>query len=144
MKLIYDYYNTGIIKSKGTVEKKMKEGTWMYYFENGMIEREVNYQNNIYDGPFKRWFKNGNLAIECVYMKGKLNGIWKEYYENGKLKETGEYINNEYKPKNFWNENGVQSLNNGTGKKMEKFGHNEIDIFEQYYKEGKLIKEIRV
>jgi hypothetical protein len=71
-------------------------------------------------------------------------GLQKKYYQNGKLMEVGEYTNESYIPHDFWDENGNQLLKNGTGKRTVKYGYLESDIYEEYYEDGKFVKEVRV
>lgn len=144
MKLIKEYYANGCLKAKGLMEGDLKQGKWMFYYENGELQMEVNYKDNIESGEFKRWYQNGNLAVETFYLQGKNSGSWKEYYENGKVKEVGEYKNGEYSPTDFWDEEGIQLLRNGTGKKIEKFGYSELDVYEQYFEDSKFIKEVKI
>ena len=144
MCLIKEYYDNGNLKAEGTKQKGLKEGKWTYFFESGMKYREINFSNDIEHGEWKMWHKNGNLYLEQKKMLGESHGYWKEYYENGNIKEIGEYYNTEYFPSDFWDEEGNQLLINGTGKKIEKFGHLELDIYEQYYEKGKLINEIKI
>ncbi|MDP4247803.1 MAG: hypothetical protein Q8932_18330 [Bacteroidota bacterium] len=142
MELIKEYYDSGLLKASGLMQENLKQGKWMYYFESGEIQMEIRYKNNIRDGEFRRWYTNGNLAVESFYVGGSNAGYWREYYENGNIKEIGEYKDGTYIPNDFWDEGGNQLLKNGTGKKIEKFGHLELDIFEHYFENGKFIKEV--
>lgn len=144
MELVKEYYDNGLLKAKGLMKENLKQGKWMFYFESGEIQMEINYKNDIQEGEFKRWYTNGHLAIESFYVGGSNDGYWKEYYENGSIKEIGEYKSGEYIPIDFWDEGGVQLLKNGTGKKIEKFGYLELDIFEHYFEKGKFIKEVKI
>ena len=122
----------------------IKEGKWFFYYENSEVYKEINFLNGVEDGECKMWHENGNPYLVQYKKNGQTTGIWKEYYENGRIKEVGEYINGEYFPYDFWNEEGQQLLKEGTGKKIEKFGHLELDIVEQYYSEGRFIREEKV
>jgi antitoxin component YwqK of YwqJK toxin-antitoxin module len=131
-------------KSEGIIKNGLKEGLWLYYYPNGRIQKEIFYKNNKENGSWTMWHENGQKYIEQNKSDGLSDGKWVEYYENGSLKEIGVYINGDYHPKDFWDDNGVQLLINGSGKKIEKFGVSEIDVFEQHYINGKFIKEIRI
>ncbi len=144
MEKIHEYYENNQLKAEGYIIDQKKTGLWTYYYENGNKFREINYLEGIENGIWLMWHENGNLYLEENKLNGKTNGLWKEYYENGKIKETGEYIENDYSPKEFWDEDGNQLLKNGTGKKIEKFGAGGINIFEHYFENGKLAKEIRL
>ncbi|RZJ51455.1 MAG: hypothetical protein EOO19_00565 [Chryseobacterium sp.] len=132
------------MKTHGFLEDDIKVGTWTYYYVNGHRFKEITYENGIENGPWTMWHENGNLYIERFQDRGRTVGIWKEYYENGSLKEVREYRNGEYFPSDFWNESGDQLLLNGNGKKIESFGAGSLDVFEHYFIDGKLIKELRL
>jgi antitoxin component YwqK of YwqJK toxin-antitoxin module len=144
MPIVKEFYDSGTLKAKGIKKDEQKEGQWIFYFEDGKIYREVNFRNNIEDGEWKMWHANGLLYLEQVKVLGKSEGYCKEYYENGSIKEIGEYRNGEYFPIDFWNEEGRQLLKNGSGKKIEKFGYLESDIFEHYFENGIFIREVKV
>jgi antitoxin component YwqK of YwqJK toxin-antitoxin module len=144
MELVKEYYDSGLLRAEGLVKGNLKQRKWMFYFESGKIEMEIEYKNGIEEGQFKRWYTNGNLEVESFYVGGIIDGYWREYYEDGKIKEIGEYKSGEYIPIDFWDERGTQLLKNGTGKKIEKFGYLELDIFEQYFENGKFIKEAKI
>ena len=144
MKKVKEYYSDNFLKAKGHVRDGKKEGLWISYYPNGEKSRETNYEKGIENGSWIMWHENGNLYIEQTKVNGKTTGIWKEYYENGQIREVGEYFEDHYTPKDFWNEEGEQLLKNGNGKKIEKFGADLIDVFEHYFENGKLIKEVRV
>jgi antitoxin component YwqK of YwqJK toxin-antitoxin module len=141
---IREYYANNCVKAEGYIKDGKKEDLWTYYYENGNKFRMINYKMGIEDGMWVMWHENGNLYIEENKNRGKTNGLWKEYYENGKIKEIGEYVKGSYIPKDFWDEEGNQLLKNGNGKKIEKFGAGLIDVFEHYFENGKLVKEIRI
>jgi len=144
MKNIKEYYSENCIKAEGWLKDDKKEGLWLFYYPDGKKNREINYENGIENGIWRMWHENGNLYIEQNKINGKTKGLWKEYYENGKIKEIGEYLEDSYTPKDYWDEEGNQLLKNGTGKKIEKFGAGLIDIFEHYFEDGKFIKEIKL
>jgi antitoxin component YwqK of YwqJK toxin-antitoxin module len=144
MSIVKEYYDNGALKAKGIRENGLKEGKWIFYFEDGEMLREIYFRNDVEDGEWKMWHKSGSLYIEQMKVLGKSEGYWKEYYENGNIKEIGEYKNGEYFPVDFWDEGGVQLLKKGTGKKIEKFGYLELDICEQYFEDGKFIKEVKI
>lgn len=144
MKKVKEYYTGNCVKAEGHIENGRREGLWIFYYQNGRKSKEINYKMGVENGNWLMWHENGNLYIEQVKINGKSNGIWKEYYENGKIKEIGEYVEDNYIPKDFWNETGEQLLTNGNGKKIEKFGADLVDVFEHYFENGKLIKEVRV
>lgn len=139
-----EYFSKNCLKAEGYVKDGKKEGLWTFYYENGEKFREINYAGGTENGIWIMWHENGNLYLEKSKKNGKTDGLWKEYYESGKIKEIGEYLECEYMPKDFWDEEGNQLLKDGNGKKIEKFGAGSIDVFEHYFENGKLVKEIRI
>ncbi len=144
MKEYIEYFENGNVKSKGFIRENNKHGKWLIYSENGVLFKEENYLAGQLHGIIKRWFANGNLAIQSEYLNGKSNGIWNEYYENGNRKEEGYYENDKYVTKNFWDEHGEQTLINGTGYKIEKYGALEMDIYKQFFEDSKFVKEEKI
>jgi antitoxin component YwqK of YwqJK toxin-antitoxin module len=144
MPIVKEYYGDGALKAKGLEIAGLKEGKWTFYYENGRVFREIHFQNGIENGEWKMWYENDELYISQLKKSGKTDGEWKEYYENGNIKEIGEYQNNEYFPIDFWDEFGNQLLRNGTGKKIEKFGPLESYVYEQYFENGKFVKEVKI
>jgi len=144
MPIVREYYDNGSLKAKGVKKNGLKEGKWIFYLEDGKLFREIHFHSDIEDGEWKMWHKNGALYLEQMKVIGKSEGYWKEYYENGNIKEIGEYKNGAYFPIDFWDEGGTQLLKNGTGKKIEKFGHLELDIVEHYFENGKFIREVKI
>ena len=143
-KLIKQKFDNGIEKECGYLNNRLKEGIWKFYYENGNLYKEINFKDDIENGQWKMWHENGNIYIDQNKINGSSDGYWKEYYENGELKEIGFYEKGEYAPRDFWDENGNQLLINGTGKKIERFGYNDLDICEFYFQDGKFIKEIKI
>ena len=144
MKNYKEYFPDGSLKAEGGMKKDKKDGLWTFYYRNGKKCRVVNYKMDIEDGDWVMWHENGNLYIESNKINGKTLGPWKEYYESGNIKETGYYTDDRYAPIDFWDERGNQLLKNGNGKKIEKFGADLIDVYEHYYENGKLIKDVRI
>lgn len=139
-----EFYENGKLKATGLLQEGKKNGKWLYFTETGDKFREIEYLDGVENGEWKMWHENGNLYIEQYKINGKSKGLWKEYYENGKPKEIGEYKDDGYFPIDFWDENANHLLKDGTGKKIEKFGALEADIYEHYFKDGKLIKEVKI
>lgn len=145
MREFIEYFDNGKIKTEGFLDDNdNKQGQWLSYFDNGNLHKEENYLDDELHGVFKRWHENSKLAIESNYESGKRDGIWKEYYENGSPLEEGYYENSAYVTKNFWDETGIQTLINGTGFKIEKYGTLELDVYKQYFDNYKFIKEEKI
>jgi len=144
MELTTKYNGEGVLIEKGITDNGLKQGPWEFYFDSGKVHKLVHYSNDIKHGLFKRWYPNGSLAVECYYSNNKLDGPWREFYEHGKIREIGEYVNNQYRPLDFWNNQGEHTLIKGTGTKIETFGHSDSDVFEQYFENGEFIRERKI
>jgi len=114
------------------------------YYPNGQIKKQGKLINGLKEGHWTIYHANGQKYLEGYFTNNKHDGKWLEWYENGQLAEDGEYINGEYHIYNFWLETGEQTLLNGTGKTIKKFGAGDIDIFEQSFENGKYIGEKRL
>lgn len=134
------------MKQKNKLKKILaqinKKGKLLHYFESGKLFIEENYKNGKLHGDFKRWFENGNLAIEAQYANGKSHGELTEYYENGNKKEEGNYIDGKYFVKNFWDENGEQTLINGNGNKIESYG--DWTVYRKFFENSICVKEEKI
>ena len=129
-------------KSEGCIVNGLKEGLWTYYSVDSKKEKEIEFKKGIEDGVFRRWFKNGKLGIESVSINGKTCGTWIEYYENGQIKEEMIYENDVLiYAKNAWDERGKQTLVDGSGFKICKFGSLQLANYKQYFENGKFIRE---
>lgn len=71
------------------------------------------------------YFPNGKPQWIGNYKKNIENGNWMFYYENGNLKTSENYLNGK--------EHGVTTQYNEAGKKIK----------EEFWKHGKLIKEVK-
>lgn len=130
--------------SEGSITNGLREGKWHFFYDTGRICKEISFHKGVEDGQWKMWHENGNLYLVQCKENGSTVGVCSEYYENGQIKEVGEYINESYYPLDFWTEAGEQLLKRGTGKKIEKFGYLELDVVEQYYQEGRFVREEKV
>ncbi len=141
----HEEFEDELFTGRGFLEGDKKEGTWYYFYDTGELKQEIEYMKGIEHGIYKFFSKDGKLLISSTNVNGLLNGEWREYYEDGQLKEIGKYNNNEYSPIDFWDQEGNQLLKNGTGKRIEEYGANAlIDIYEQYYNEGRFVKEMKI
>lgn len=112
-----------------TYKKVIKE----YYLEKEIYSLEIYNNENtliyteeisdkvllVRNGSYTSYFANGNKMITGSYTKNMLDGKSTEWYENGKIKEESlfSYKNNKSEKTiiNFWDEDEVQKVKEGTG-----------------------------
>ncbi|WP_178988265.1 DMP19 family protein [Winogradskyella schleiferi] len=116
--VLEEYYENGNLKYQVVKEptKQMFQHKW--YYENGNPKKieSKRIDDNESFGPYKEWYENGQLAeMGTDKSNYEREGEWVEFYKNGNKKDEAEYINGKYKLRNHWNEQGIQTLKNGTG-----------------------------
>ena len=90
-------------------------------------------------GAFTSYYPNGNKKELMTYSEFKLLGKHLEWYENGNKKLEGEYVNapfdsgKDYKIENYWDENNVQKVIDGTG---DFYNKNKLYVFQGAIKNG--------
>ena len=105
------YYKSGKVQMKGITSTRIgitKTGTFLYFYENGKRKSILNYEKDKPVGAYFEFHENGEKKLEGVWSDSKKNVI-----PNIKIK-------------NCWNENGIQTINEGTG------------FFEEIYFKGSL------
>jgi antitoxin component YwqK of YwqJK toxin-antitoxin module len=45
--IFVEYYDNGVIKTKGKYNKGLKDGTWKYYLPNGVFDRKEKYKDGV-------------------------------------------------------------------------------------------------
>lgn len=112
------YYENGNLKYQVIKEVSKQVFAHKRYYENGNPKKleSKRIDNNESFGPYKEWYENGQLS-ETGTDKSKYEreGEWLEFYKDGSKKDEAEYINGKYRLNNHWNEEGKQTLKNGTG-----------------------------
>lgn len=156
------FYPSGNLKEKIEFTKGKKTGELKKYNENGILLHEVIkgddenilihkwfYENGTPKksetrkadtdkkyGEYKEWHNNGQLKVESNFINNTTRiGKWSEFWKDGSRKFEGEVIEGKPHCINYWNENGEQTLTNGTGVHYTEWvsGSN-ITIYETEYK----------
>ena len=102
-------------KEKYEIEKFIKDNN------QDVLEAiyQVNDKNNFVLNGYCKIIKNNKTKSICNYVNNKMVGDYSEYYDNQKLKLEGEYVNVNKNDvliiKNYWNENGQQTVKNYNG-----------------------------
>ena len=127
---IREYYKSGKIAMTGSIGSRIgdtKIGTFVYFYENGKRKSVLNYEQN------------------------ELLRVYYEFYENGEKKLEGEWIDNKKNVipsiniKNYWNENGVQTIKDGTGFFKESYftGNFPYWFKERDFGQGKIVNNLK-
>ena len=137
-----EFYNNGKLKYQITKEPSKNILIHEWYYENGnpkKIESKLIDKDERF-GEYKEWYENGQLSKTGAYKSAyEREGEWLEFYKNGGKKVEAEFVNGDFLLKNHWNENGEQTLINGTGLYVYEnlmFG-DKITRYEQEYKNYK-------
>jgi len=131
------FSSSGKLISKGQMNGKLYNGTWIYYQNKSkhiLSKDQYNDKGNLH-GERLVYYENGELAQNEVYDNGKLHGpsIW--YAENGTIIKEYAYDQGEiHGPAKYYNQNGTMVLE-GQYQRDRKHG------IWKYYKAGKLVRE---
>ena len=89
------------------------------YTLSGNLIMEGNYLNGKRNGNFTIYYENGEIKNKCEYENNRRIGKWEYYYNNGQLKQVVLFksrINNDFSVLEYYNREGNQLIENGTGK----------------------------
>ncbi|PZR02438.1 MAG: hypothetical protein DI539_27700 [Flavobacterium psychrophilum] len=110
------------------------------YFENGHLKLSI--RKEAIPNGFKHsmYHDNGQLAETAVFISSfQREGWWLKYHRDGSKQFEAEFINGDFILHNCWNEQGVQTLKDGTGLYVFDYsgwpGH--LNHNEQEYKDYK-------
>ena len=81
----FNYYPNGNKELKGSYNRGLKDGKWIWWYPNGEKYKVGYYVKSMEDSIWEWWFSNGQLMKRGKYKNGKKEGRWSEWYENGKL-----------------------------------------------------------
>lgn len=129
-----EYYQSGLVKSKGPVRDGKSNGVWTYYYEDGQIKAEGMEKDGVKEGYWVYYQLDGDMASEGSYANGKENGNWKYYYENGELEAEGE--NKDGEKDGHWKLYYEDGTFKGEGDFKDGNG-----MYKEYYESGKLKSE---
>lgn len=86
-----------------------------YYLKTGKLQMTGNYLSNLKNGSFKFFYPDGSIKTEGNYLNNMRYGIWTNYYKNGSFRDKMLFNNNLVIPISYYDSNGIQKLNQGTG-----------------------------
>jgi antitoxin component YwqK of YwqJK toxin-antitoxin module len=146
------------------IEKGIKSGPFKTFYENGNPKEVIYYLNGKQTGEREEYYENGHmklsiqkeanpngfrhssyhdngqLAETAVFIsKIEREGWWLKYHRDGSKKFEAEFVNGDFLIHNCWDEQGVQTLKDGTGLYVFDYsgwpGH--LTHYEQEYKDYK-------
>ena len=91
--LLVEYYESGVVKSKGHWEDGYLEGEVAYYFENGDIKERSFYKNGLLDGVSTFFSKDGVANNTISFRFGLKNGATYFFNDSGSIYEKHLYSN---------------------------------------------------
>ncbi|AUC15792.1 hypothetical protein BTO06_11810 [Tenacibaculum sp. SZ-18] len=112
-----EYYGNGQLRKEVTRNSTNGLNELKYFFENGQQSRlEYRDQEDKKYVDYKEWYENGQLKEHSTNIgKTKRNGYRIEYWANGNKKIEVDFKEGRAFWKNYWNEDGRQTLIDGTG-----------------------------
>lgn len=80
-----EYYYNKIVKGKGPVKNKLKEGEWTYWRMNHSNETYIgekgNYKQGMREGLWIEWENKGEWYWHGNYKSGLKDGLWEKWYK---------------------------------------------------------------
>lgn len=138
-----EHYENGNIKYAVRKDITLNQFEHYFFYENGnpkKLEHKLPDKDERI-GEYKEWYDNGQLAKTGTYISAhEREGKWLEFYKDGNIKLEADFKNGNFLVQNFWNENGEQTLKDGTGLYTFNFSSGEgyLRRNEQAYKNFKL------
>ncbi len=86
-----EYFENGLIKTKGKYEQNEAVGLWEYYYESGQLKSSGYWSEDVSDGLWQHFYENGTASSSGMMSKGLKQGEWQYFYESGKIKQKGEF-----------------------------------------------------
>ncbi|MFN8299620.1 MAG: hypothetical protein U0T75_10975 [Chitinophagales bacterium] len=144
MKRFQTFHENGLPCEYGREDENGRQGLVTKLDEQGNLFIEAHYKNGEVHGLFTRYHPSGLIAVQTHYNYGQHDGPGVSYYENGLKEEEWEYRNGAFHPINYWHEDGTQTLINGTGNRRLYLGICGSLEIDEYYENGKKIKEVQI
>ena len=120
-----------------------------YFYPNGQVKTSLrDNSDGKMIGEYSRYHENGSLAFSYqLAANGNHTGPYFEYYPDGLKKVEVDHRGEEPKYINYWDENGVQQLVDGTGIFTDSYSYDGVTIRYEYqfvdFKKHGVQKEFR-
>lgn len=115
---LVEYYENGNKKYSIRKDPILKQFENILFYENGKPKK---LEHKLLDkdekiGEYKEWYENGQLAKSGLYISAYTrDGKWLEFNNDGSKKLEAEFKNGDFLIQNCWDDQGKQTLENGTG-----------------------------
>ncbi|MEQ9405820.1 MAG: hypothetical protein RIM99_19670 [Cyclobacteriaceae bacterium] len=130
------YYPNGTLKSKGSAEAGVLEGSFETYHVNGKLYQKGTMKNGGWEGIYREYDESGSLIFAYTNTDGEADGYFRQFYENGQVKEEGWILDGQ--AQQLWREYWMD----GTIKIESYFVDGNLEgLFRQYGPKGKLYEE---
>ncbi|WP_405415513.1 DUF4375 domain-containing protein [Maribacter sp. Asnod1-A12] len=133
-----EFYENDLLKYEVTKSDAENKLIHKWFYESGIPKKieERNAETDKKYGELKEWYDNGQLKEEGYFANNTTRiGKWFLFWKDGSKKLEGEATEEKVRLINYWNENGEQTLINGTGiYYSEWISRSKISIYETTYK----------
>ncbi|MFD2915640.1 hypothetical protein [Psychroserpens luteus] len=109
-----NYHLNGLKKNEGNIKAGKIDGLLYEYWDTGELKTKITIRDNIQNGEYLAYYKNSNLRVKRYFLNNSNVGTSEFYYPNGALNSTSIYKN-----KNF-RINEKQYYSNGTFKDLDR------------------------
>lgn len=86
---VYEYFQSGILKSKTKFVNGVQDGKAEFYFEDGKLKSKAFFKGGLQCDTMRIYYKNGSLQEICLVKDGMKDGFFRTYYDNGKIMIDG-------------------------------------------------------
>jgi len=138
---VVDYFQNGAIQMKGTFQRGLKEGIFIYYSSDSTYSSAGRYMADDRIGKWENYHKSGKLYIESRHGNGfsYIENLWDSTGRQVVIKGNGTETYTHSNGLNSYSRNIVDGLNEGF---VESYYENGDLKFKEYYEKGILIKGV--
>ncbi len=133
-----EFFENGTLKYKVIKDKPNEVLIHKWFYENG-IQKKLETKkadSNKNFGESKEWYDNGQLKEQSNFIDNTTRtGKWLKFWEDGSKKLEADFKDGKVYFENYWNEEGEQTLINGTGLYVKEWNSfKSTTIYETEYK----------
>ena len=90
-RIVTEYYEPDVIKSRFTYKHGLKNGLCREYSAGGRLMSEAHYSDGRLNGERREFYESGNLKSRCAFRDGTAEGACSTYYESGRMESENRY-----------------------------------------------------